>query len=112
MTTEEMRYKAEEPSPTLFDNEDFSIYKKEWQDIGKKAQWEDKLPMPLYDDINKIQGEIMAWVEGYMDNYPQEQWKDKQSLIYSEIAKLSSPASKVPPIISDPRRRGRSRPRR
>ena len=84
------------------------ISKKEWHSIGKKAGWEDTmkdlgrynaafpikeknaeiLPMPLYDDINEINGEIMSWVEKYMDNYPEEQWIEKQSLIYKKISEF------------------------
>jgi hypothetical protein len=51
---------------------------------------EDILPMPLYDDINEIKGEIMSWIEGYMDNYPESEWAEKQALLYKEIAKFCS----------------------
>jgi len=51
-----------------------------------KVKHTPNLPMPLYDDINEIQGEIMNWVESYVENYPQEQGKEKEELIYKSIA--------------------------
>jgi len=51
-----------------------------------KVKHTPNLPMPLYDDINEIQGEIMNWVESYVEKYPQEQWKEKEELIYKSIA--------------------------
>ena len=62
------------------------ISKSEWEAIGKQAGWKPELPMPLYDDVNEIKGKIISWIEEYMDNYPQEQWGDKQAQIYRDIA--------------------------
>jgi hypothetical protein len=68
------------------------ISKSEWTSIGKKAGWMtppeegSRLPMPLYDDINEINGKIMSWVEKYMDNYDSKDWENVQSRLYKEIA--------------------------
>lgn len=62
------------------------ISKPEWEEMGKKAGWMKKAL--LYDDLFEIKGKVMQWVEKYMDNYPEEEWIEKQALLYRDIAKF------------------------
>lgn len=69
-----------------------TLSKSQWEVIGKKAGWTKKasltdLPMPLYDDVYEIEGQIENWIETYLRDEKDDMVANKTAkLIYEEIA--------------------------